>query len=93
MDFHTPFVTVDVKTSRSRVLYREADKTHPEVLVLAGYDDETDAATLLGWAWDADVVRRSPQRNQATGVVNHVMRPAQLRSLDSLRLLLFTGRR
>jgi len=47
-------LTFDVKAARKPDrLLREVHKLHGDILILAGYCDETETATLLGWEFDA----------------------------------------
>jgi len=80
-------LTVDVKTARQpNHLLREADKPHSDILVLARYIEEKTSAELLGWEFDAVMVRcptgyfiKGTQR-----ILNHFKPWYELRKMQEL---------
>lgn len=54
------------------------------IYVLAGYNSETDQATLLGWQWGS-IVEAAPVKDFGYGVYNHYIPVGNLRSMEELR--------
>jgi hypothetical protein len=77
-------ITIDVKTARRPFhLLREIEKDEADVLVLAGYDDATGEATLIGWEWDSELVS-CPTRDFGCGIVSHYKPADDLRPIEEL---------
>ena len=77
--------SVDIKTARKPGnLIVEKGKVVPlTIYVLAGYSDETDSATLLGWQW-GKILLVSPTRDFGKGVINHYIPAPRLRNMLDL---------
>ena len=81
-------LTVDVKTYRKPYhLLREVGKHHAHILVLAGFNDSTGEAYLIGWEWDSKMVR-CPTRDFGYGIVSHYKPAEELQSIHRLQKLL-----
>ena len=93
VDFMLPNgLTVDVKTFRRPLnLLREAGREEAEILVLAGYDDSTGNAELIGWEWDHELVT-CPTRDFGHGILNHYKPAEELRPIGELHQLACTSR-
>jgi len=88
IDFQTPAGTIDVKTYRKpNHLLREVDKPHADILVLAGFDDGTGKAKLIGWEWDRELVK-CPSRDFGYGIANHYKLADELRLISELHELM-----
>ena len=85
VDFRVPGVgTVDVKTARKPTwLLVERGKVRADIYVLARYDDASETAELLGWAWGSDVAR-AVLRDMGYGIVSHAIEAGRLRSIEEL---------
>jgi hypothetical protein len=85
-DFTVPLMfRVDVKTFRlPRCLLVEVGKPICDIYVLAGYDDETRKAELLGWEWGATVAK-APTHDFGRGVVSHYIPADELRNMSELQ--------
>jgi len=78
-------LTVDVKTYRKPYhLLREVDKPHADILVLAGFDDSTGEAQLIGWEYDTEMVK-CPTRDFVYGIVSHYRAAGALREIEELQ--------
>lgn len=87
IDFTLPCGTVDVKTARRPFnLLREVGKPHADILVLAGFNDSTGEAYLIGWEWDSEMVK-CPARDFGYGIVNHYKAAEHLKSISELHAL------
>ena len=76
--------TVDVKTFRKPVnLIHEQGKGFADIYVLAGFDDESGKAALIGWEWGA-ILAKAPVRDFGYGVMNHYIHSQGLRNMDEL---------
>ena len=86
IDFTVPLkFTVDVKTARKPGnLIHEQGKPVADIYVLAGYDDQSEKATLLGWQWGATLAA-APVRDFGYGVINHYIPQSQLRPMSELQ--------
>jgi hypothetical protein len=81
-------LTIDVKTARKPGnLIVERGKVVSSIYVLARYDDQTESAELLGWAWGAEMKAR-PVRDFGYGVLNHYLPARELKPMDSLDRLI-----
>jgi len=88
IDFQTPAGTVDVKTYRKpHHLLREVGKPHADILVLAGFDDATGEAELIGWEWDAEL-QKCPTKDFGYGILNHYKPADELRPISELHELI-----
>ena len=86
IDFVVPLkFSVDVKTFRKPYhLLVESGKVAADIYVLAGYDDDTKKATLLGWEWGA-IIKRTPVKEfNGNGVINHYIHASKLRPMIEL---------
>lgn len=85
IDFRVPLVfTVDVKTARKPLnLIHEEGKPFVDIYVLAGFDDDTRKAWLIGWEWGS-VLKNAPTGDFGHGVINHFIAAEQLRTMDEL---------
>jgi hypothetical protein len=83
---------VDIKCFRNPVnLIVEVGRVKKgTIYVLAGYDDTTDKACLLGWAWGLEMLM-APHRDFGRGVVNHYISRDKLRSMRELRKRISDG--
>jgi len=76
--------SVDVKTARKPFnLIHEKGKPFADIFVLAGYSDETEKATLLGWHW-GKALAKAPVREFGHGVLNHYIAASELHPLSEL---------
>jgi len=88
IDFQTPAGTIDVKTYRKpHHLLREVDKPHADILVLAGFDDATGEAELIGWEWDTEMVK-CPRKDFGYGILNHYKLADELKPISELHELI-----
>ena len=89
VDFVFPSgLTVDVKgAAKPYFLFREVDKEHADVLVLAKVDMEQRTVQLLGWEFEEEMVKE-PSKDFGYGVVNHFKPVAKLKSIDDLAMYL-----
>lgn len=88
IDFQTPAGTIDVKTYRKpHHLLREVGKPHADILVLAGFNDATGEAELIGWEWDRELVK-CPSREFGYGIANHYKPADELRPISELHGLI-----
>jgi hypothetical protein len=84
IDFSKFGYIVDVKTARKAYyLLREEGKDFGDILVLAQYDDDTDLVKLLGWEYDAEMIKY-PKKDFGYGIVNHYKPARDLKSIKSL---------
>jgi hypothetical protein len=84
VDFTLPIGTVDVKCYRKPYhLLREVDKPHADILVLAGFDDSTGGARLIGWEFDNEMVQ-CPTRDFGYGIVSYYKAAGQLKAISEL---------
>jgi hypothetical protein len=84
-DFAEAFMlTIDVKAAeRPLNLLREVDKPHADILVLAGVNLEKRTVRLIGWEYDAVMVR-CPSKDFGHGIINHYKRAEDLRPMAQL---------
>ena len=90
-DFILPLLfTVDIKTARKAIhLIHEEGKPFADIFILAEYDDLTDRATMIGWAWGGDLKKApvddgSPSGKFKHGVCNHYIHRSRLRDMNKL---------
>lgn len=85
VDFVVPLrFTVDVKTARKpRNLISEVGKPTADILVLAGYDDDSGEVSMMGWEFGS-VVRAAPSKDFGYGVINHYIPAKNLRPMSDL---------
>lgn len=86
VDFTVPLAfTVDVKTARKPYnLIHEEGKPMADIYVLAGYNEETRKATLIGWEFGATLAKK-PVKEFGHGVRNHFIPAKELRPMDDLK--------
>ena len=102
-DFLVPIrLKVDVKTSKKGdELLVEVGKVRADIYVLAKYEEEmtwvTDKeqelqpkVTLLGWAWSAEVLAKSPVTTHR-GIVSHVVSVSELHPMVLMRQMVGVG--
>jgi hypothetical protein len=78
-------VSIDIKTARKPVnLLVEARKVRAYIYVLAGYDDDTETAELIGWARGIDLLHVVPRDIGGHGVMSHWIPAGKLNKMDTL---------
>lgn len=84
-DFTLNGYTVDVKGARRshRLLVKAGKKKYADIFVLAHYDDETENAKLVGWAWNEEVLAKTP-KDSGFGIVNYEVPARELHPIDEL---------
>ena len=76
--------TVDVKTARKPLnLIHEKGKPFADIYVLAGYDEKTGDATLIGWTWGKTLAKQ-PVATFKHDVLNHYLDADELDTMESL---------
>ena len=86
VDFKLNKFTIDVKTYRKPYnLLHEKDKKHADILVLAGYKDDT--IKFYGWEYAKEMLK-CPAKDFGYGVVNHYKHASKLHNMEELKKLL-----
>ena len=84
IDFNVGAGTLDVKTARKPFnLIVEVGTTPADILVLAGWDDETTTVELIGWETRTQILM-APRKDFGYGIVNHYIEAASLRKMAVL---------
>jgi len=84
-DFNSPLGLIDIKTARKAFnLIVEKGKVDSDIYVLAQYCDETESATLLGWASKKEILN-APTKDFGYKIINHYISKDNLRSITSLK--------
>ena len=91
VDFIIPLrYSVDVKTYRNpKRLPLEVGKPVADIVVLAGYDECTESAELIGWTWgtvlkSAPIDDGGPNSIFRNGIRNHYIERGKLRPMSEL---------
>jgi hypothetical protein len=87
IDFVLPSgITVDVKTFRKPYnLIQEKDKLPADVYVLAGYNDQTHTAEILGWSYKEELMW-APVKDFGAHIPHHTIPRHLLRKNDELNV-------
>jgi hypothetical protein len=86
IDFHINLTfTVDVRTARKpyNLIHEEGKPFSSDIYVLAGFNDDTQRASLIGWEWGS-ALSRAPTRDFGHGVINHFISADKLRPMEEL---------
>lgn len=83
--------TINVMTARKpNHLLVEQGKVKADIFVLAIYHDDTQAATLLGWASREEVLAKIPWDVGGFGIQSHAIFHTQLHPIEELEVVLGT---
>ena len=82
--------TVNVHAARKPYnLIHEQGQEMADIMVLASYNDETQASELLGWEW-GKVLVEAPVKDFGHGVMNHYIPKDSLRQMWELESRVIT---